>query len=186
MSEELFTPCDGDNRQRAVVAVFHLRGDGRYELRSVYTVEGDDRRIQGYDVDWCEQMQEYVYHMSSFGSPLPLEVDGIYWSLQPDAVAAKPCRLTDPEARERNATRRLSQLPPEFVTNGSSDIFDWLVNNYRESEVEYCSICQSYVPTADTDYPCEHIWWCRENAGWSTPNERFDCACAHCSETLAA
>lgn len=186
MSEELFTPRDGDNRQRAVVAVFHLHVDGRYELRSVYTVEGHDCGIQGYDVDWCKETQEYVYHMSSFGFPLPLEVDGIYWSLQPDAVTEKPCLLMDTEDQERNTTRRLSQLPPEFATNGSSDVFAWLVNNCRESEVEYCSICQSYAPTADTDYPCEHIWWCRENAGWSTPNERFDCACARCSETMAA
>lgn len=168
------------NEEKAVVATFYLRGDGGCELSSVYTLEDGCTGTSGYDVDWCEATQEYVYHCSSGGFPLPLEIGGVYWSLRPEYVCEKPCALVDESSRKRNTTRRLVELPEEF--RGDGDLSDWLEENCRESDVEYCSICKSYMPTADTDAPCEHIWWCEKNAMWSTPDERLDCDCEECTQ----
>lgn len=167
------------NNERAVVAEFHLREDGKLELFSVHTLEDGCTGTNGYNVDWCESTEEYVYHCSSSGVTLPLEIRGIYWSRTPEDVREAPCTLVDESSRKRNATRRLTELPAEF--QGDGNLFDWLQENCRESDVEYCSICKSYMPTADTDEPCEHIWWCSKNATWSTPDERLDCDCEDCT-----
>ena len=166
------------NTESAVVAEFHLREDGRYELFSVFTLEDGCLGTSGYDVDWCESTQEYVYHCSSGGTRLPMDISGIYWSRNPEDVREVPSRLVGKASRKRNKTRRLTELPVEF--QGDGDLFNWLEYNCRESDIEYCSICKSYMATADTDEPCEHIWWCEKHATWSTPPERLDCDCEDC------
>ena len=180
----------------AVVAIFHKKPNGRFELFSVYTSEGPEfRSCSGYDVDWCKRDSVYYYHNSS-GSPLlpddPVTVDGIYWCLKPEMVKAERCRLIGRETRKRNKTRRLRSIPKSFMrcrwNSGARyrDILHWLQENGIEDSTNYCSECEDLIPDGQ---PCEHIWWCDEHGMWSTPCERergFECGCGSCTSALAS
>jgi hypothetical protein len=170
-------------KARIIAAQFHLREDGTYELFSLWHFQQHERGhwyYHCYDVDWCKRDQSYVFHQSG-GGPTPIEIDGLYWASEGAPITERPCQLVDDDARERNATRRLPEVPIDI--EGCADVLDWLENTAQDEGTEYCSVCDDRLPTDDL---CEHIWWCEETAWYSTPDERrLDCACEECTSRLA-
>lgn len=153
--------------ERSVIAEFHLREDDVLELFSLTTQEGSGYR-KHYDVDFCKRDQSYCYHMSGAGPANVSSVSTIYWTAEGVEVKEEPCLFVDEARRERNRTRRISEIPAEF---GGMDLLQWLGTNACETDTVYCSECDDQIPCESL---CGHVWFCVTVGDYSTPIERLE------------
>lgn len=177
-----------------IAAEFHKDSSKRLQLFSLHVISEETSRhdgktyraADGYDVEWSKEFQSYIFHSSSSGFH-ETEVSGIYFTSGDIKIKEKPCQLVDARdkppwkgkrtraIRERNRTRKLRKLPKLFDIAEGSNLIEWLQENGIESAMEYCSICRDSFPTSEEWRLCEHIWWCEQITGWSTPSERCTC-----------
>lgn len=144
--------------------------DGRPS--SIETTDRDDASYgDTYDVEWCKRDLQLYYHLSGCGPIREFHVSkGMgYWAAGGIAVNA--------DDGARRLERAKGKKAFERILDG-----DWTQGDYRQSETEYCPTCDDYVPTGDTDSPCDHIWWCDEAGWWSKPGERCPWDCDACRE----
>jgi hypothetical protein len=182
---------------RNIVAQFHKRAGGRFDLWSVTTIEEEAARDGSgetwlsrkvYNVDWSRKYG-YLYHHSGSGGSGVVEVDCIYFASGDVEIKENPCTLCERSKttgrwktraiRALNKTRRLRALPKAFQLP-DGDLMDWLEVNGIEGNSVYCSECHDHLPG---DSLCEHCWWCDKTGWWSTPSAR--CKCKSREECLA-
>lgn len=176
--------------KRKIVAEFWKPEKGLLELHSLAVIEkvtGHDGKKYlsrtGYDVDHSKTYG-YIFHMSSSGGSMEIEVSGIYFSSGNPSVKETPVQYVDSKdeppwegsktvaIRKRNRTRRLLKLPAEFKARRGEDLLDWLKKNAIQGDAVWCSECQDELPG---DELCEHCWWCSATGMYSTPDERCGC-----------
>jgi hypothetical protein len=148
------------------LAIFYAGPDGSLELQSATL--GDDQ----YDVDWSKALGEYWYHCSG-GGPGPHEATGIYWASPGANIVETECRLVDPEARERNKTRRLTELPEWFAPHKT--VREFLERECTEGQGAWCDAC-GWLPD---DQHCEHCYWCDDCNDYIERGEK----CEHMAES---
>lgn len=160
---------------RTAIAAFHKDGRGHLTMIALTVIGGGKypNTLTFYDVDYSRDRGCHLYHMSGAGGTGLPEVSGIYAiSGEPAEVNESPCNLVDEASRIRNATHRLTSIPPQFRLEKGWDFLDWLGQNGIHGDAIWCAKHRDFL---HEDSPCEHIWWCNRTGTWSTPDDRCEC-----------
>lgn len=129
-----------------------------------------------WDVEWCKRdgcLYRDLAGCGCFEGPTQVSKKGSYWA------------TNDFPVKGGEDAKRLRVLPKRYrkailqVATGEYEAFE----SINESDCRYCSVCDDWLPTSDTDHPCAHIWWCDEACWWSTPDERCPAGCEDCLES---
>jgi hypothetical protein len=153
---DLFLDDTGEFRINSVVASYECEG-----MNGIYT------RHEQFDVDWCRRDSDYIWHWSGSGPAKPFEAHGFYWAA--DGIALKEIKAawSDEKTRIRNPTARLAELPIDL--GEYKDVLDYLESESGDTESYYCPTCKDHLPE---ESPCNHAWWCEEQAAMSVPGDR--------------
>lgn len=132
-----------------------------------------------YDVEWSKRDRcLYSHHSGSGGGHHVVDPRDVYWVAKGQTLLVATNKA--PWRREFGpgevVGKRLKTLPKGY----SKATLIELVQS-QDIECNWCSMCDSWIPTTDAgDHPCDHIHWCEGAGWWSTPDERCDPGCEEC------
>lgn len=143
-----------------VCVVVYTRAKAGWKPTSVTSI--DDRYVSTFDFDWCEASQQLCYHESSGGAGGKYElhpfIDApkvrgkIWYDANVISLTHEGKPITDAEAKNLGY-----QVIKEPLDGNPFDDAD-------ESEVEYCTQCESYMPEEDR---CGHLFCDYDGGGWA-------------------
>jgi hypothetical protein len=135
----------------------------------VVTLRGEGGCREYYNLEYCNRDKQIYFHDSGGGgytSPIEVSAGTKFWAA-PDA----PVEAQEGAIRLKRAVGR--RKFEEALAGG------W-VKGISEGETVYCRDCDDFLPTGDTNAPCDHVWWCDWLSDWSRPDERCPWDCPDC------
>lgn len=121
-----------------------------------------------YDFEWSRTHGNIYYHNSGCGGDYEITLSKWIGSVKQINVWADPIvqfvvdvkrkgEWTTRPATPRDWLRlRYRRLRLPKLISGSRNPFEYAC----ESRCEWCPKCKDWLPTDDTDSPCEHMTWC--------------------------
>jgi hypothetical protein len=109
-----------------------------------------------YNFDWCKRDERYYHHDSGSG------------------IAGRPVTIY-PGETNWISDRIAVECTGEFTRLSSPPMIDMIIDqleSMEEHSVNYCSICDDYLPDEE---PCQHIVWCDECCMFSAPEPEEQC-----------
>jgi hypothetical protein len=152
-----------DTETRRVIFIEFSRDKPRRPF-TIVTDEGE------YVVEWCKRDETLYYHEGGSGgldTEFKPDKGDVFWAA-PDAIV-----------RAEEGATRLKRTKWKARFEGAVND-GWGADGISEGETIYCEACDDFLPTEDTDNPCDHIWWCDDAVDWSSPDERCPWDCEDC------